>query len=460
MSFQLYLAFLVMTFLRPIELLAPDLAVYRPMLILSILLFIVSVVSASSSKKMAATKQHFSILIWFFIVVGVSVTMHEGVGRGIATMVEFGPTPMLFVTSVLNLTSIERLRKAGRVLVICIVIQALMGINAYYTGFMVDLLFYREGLSAPLDGSAMPGGGANPMGGIASDIPAFDQSGGHLWRMRSFGFLSDPNDFAQMLVATLPLLVVFYRQRAFFRNLFAVGIPAAAMVFSIYLTHSRGALLGLASLTFFGVKRKLGTVTTSLLVVVAMMGAMAADFTGGRAYTANEESAGGRVDAWSEGMVMLRSSPIWGVGYNRFQEHHTHTAHNSFVLCFAELGVWGYFLWLGMIVLVFKQLNMSIEATPASAEEHRWALALRTAMVGFFTCAMFLSRAYHPPLYILMSLGIGAWYCTKQIVTGPAAVPFAQPVKWKGTAAWITVLSIIFFWAIVVVKTATTGKSV
>lgn len=452
MSFQLYLAFLVMTFLRPIELLAPQLAEYRPMLILSILLFIASIVSASSSKKMAATKQHLSILIWFFIVVGVSVIMHEGVGRGISTMVEFGPTPMLFVTSVLNLTSIERLRKAGKVLVICIVIQALMGINAYFTGFMVDLLFYKEGLSAGVESKVS--------GGMASDIPYFDQAGGHLWRMRSFGFLSDPNDFAQMLVATLPLLVVFYRQRAFFRNLFFVGLPAMAMVFSIYLTHSRGALLGLASLAFFGVKRKLGTFTTSLLVAVAMMGAMAADFTGGRSYTANEESAGGRIDAWSEGMVMLRSSPIWGVGYNRFQEHHTHTAHNSFVLCFAELGVWGYFLWLGLIVLVFKQLGMSIESTPSTQEEHRWALALRTALVGFFTCAMFLSRAYHPPLYILLSFSIGAWYCTKQIVKGPAAEPFAKPVNWKGTSAWLTFGSILFFWVIVVVKTATTGKSI
>ena len=43
-------SFLVMTFLRPIELLAPELADLRPMLILSILLFIASIVSASSSR--------------------------------------------------------------------------------------------------------------------------------------------------------------------------------------------------------------------------------------------------------------------------------------------------------------------------------------------------------------------------------------------------------------------------
>lgn len=452
MAFPLYLVFLVMTFLRPIELLAPDWAVYRPMLVLSVLVFVASIVSATSRKQMAATRQHLSILAWFFVVVGVSVTLHEGVRLGLGAMVEFGPTLMLFVASVLNLTSIERLRMAGKVLVLCIFIQAVMGIHAYYTGVLVELLFYREGLSDPTPAQER-------MHGPASGIPAYDQSGGHLWRMRSFGFLSDPNDFAQMLVTVLPLLLVFYRQRAYLRNLLFVIMPTGVMVFSIYLTHSRGALLGLASLAFFGVKRALGTFKTGVLVAVAMVGAMGIGFTGGRAYTANEESAGGRIDAWSAGLRMLKSSPLVGVGYDRFQDHHSHTAHNSFVLCFAELGVWGYFLWLGLIVLVFKQLNMAIEATTPADEEHRWALALRTALVGFFTCAMFLSRAYHPPLYILMAFSLSAWYCTQRKFKGPVAQRLARPVDWKGTTFWLEIGSIAAFWVIVVVKLATTGMS-
>ena len=37
-------------------------------------------------------------------------------------------------------------------------------------------------------------------------IPALDKSGWFLWRLKSVGFLADPNDFAQVLVMTLPML--------------------------------------------------------------------------------------------------------------------------------------------------------------------------------------------------------------------------------------------------------------
>lgn len=451
MVFQLYLFSIVMTFLRPVELLAPELAVFRPMLVLQVLVLMVSIGAALSAKEMAASPLHLKLLGVFILVVGVSVTKVEGFGPGLAAMVEFAPTPMLFLTTVLNLTSMDRLRRAGRMLVICVVTLSGLSIYAYHTGYLAELLVYREGLASALGAGVFEE--FNP-------IPAQDQSPGHLSRLRSFGFLNDPNDFAQVMVATLPLLLVFLRKGMFVRNLVVVGLPASALVYATYLTHSRGALLGLASLGFFGVKRRLGTLKTSILVTVAMTGAMALDFTGGRAYTADEESAGGRVDAWSQGMVMLRGNPFFGVGYGRFAEHHSHTAHNSFVLCFAELGTVGYFLWLGLIVLVFKQLNQAIEAVKPGQEAYQWALALRTGLVGFFTCAVFLSRAYHPPVYILLAFAIGAAYCSREYLPGAVKGRQPGPLAWRATTFWLEVGSIFFIYVIVVLKTLTTGKSI
>jgi len=332
-----------------------------------------------------------------------------------------------------------------------VVTLAVLSLYAYYTGYMAELLVYREGLASALGSHVVE---------EVSPIPALDQSPGHLSRLRSFGFLNDPNDFAQVMVATLPLLMVFLRKGMLIRNLIMVGLPASALIYATFLTHSRGALLGLASLSFFGVKRRLGTVKTSMLVAGAMMGAMALDFTGGRAYTADEESAGGRVDAWSQGMIMLGSNPLFGVGYGRFAEHHTHTAHNSFVLCFAELGTVGYFLWLGLIVLVFKQLNQAIEAVKPGQEAYQWALALRTALVGFFTCAVFLSRAYHPPVYILLAFAIGAAYCAREYLPAAVGGRPPEPLAWRATTFWLEVGTIFFIYVIVVLKTATTGKSI
>ena len=59
-----------------------------------------------------------------------------------------------------------------------------------------------------------------------------------------------------------------------------------------------------------------------------------------------DESNAGRLDAWSAGLGMFRQQPFFGVGYNMFTDHNEITAHNSFVLCFAELGLFGYFIWL------------------------------------------------------------------------------------------------------------------
>jgi putative inorganic carbon (HCO3(-)) transporter len=452
MSFRLYLLFVIMTFLRPIELMAPELVFLRPMLVLSILVLISSLVSASATKVSAGTSQHFRVMNSFMLVIGVSVILRQGLVLGISAMMEFAPTMIFYVVTLLNLTSIERLRKAGTVLVICILCQLSLSIYSYYSGFMADAMFYKEGLESSVEGRGE--------GGLASDIPALDLSVGHLWRMRSFGFLNDPNDFAQMLVAVMPMLLVFYRTGRHLRNAVFVLAPAAGLLFGIYHSHSRGALLGLASLSFFGIKRILGTTKTVVMVSVVVMAAMGLNMTGGRAYTANEESAGGRIDAWSEGLKMLVSHPVLGVGYGHFIEFHHHTAHNSFVLCFAELGVVGYFLWLGMIVIVFKQLNMAIEACNPQEEEYRWALALRTSLVGFFACAMFLSRSYHPPLFMLLGYATAAWHCAKGRTQGtPQGALLAAPVKWRGTTVKLEIFSLIVFYIIVIYKTLTVGRT-
>jgi hypothetical protein len=76
--------------------------------------------------------------------------------------------------------------------------------------------------------------------------------------------------------------------------------PAAGSQQPQLLTHSRGAVVGLASLLFVGMRQTLG--------------------------------------------------PVFGVSYNSFTDHHERTTHNSFVLCFAELGLLGYFTWLALVV--------------------------------------------------------------------------------------------------------------
>lgn len=452
MTFKLYLLLMALSYLRPFDLFAPELAVYRPMLILLMIVLVMSLVTTRKTGGGILTGQHIRLIWALLLAVTMSVTLVEGFGNGMNSLVSFLPTVLLFLISGLNLTSLKRVKITGAVIVASLVVLSCMSIACFHTGFMKDVLILKQhGSDDSAELAAMD----------VNEIPALDTSGRYLWRVRSVGFLADPNDFAQTIVCFMPVLFAFYQARRHLRNLLFLGLPAGILLYTIFLTHSRGSLLGLAALFFFNIKERLGTIKTGLLLGTMAMGAMAFNFTGGRAYSANEESAGGRIDAWSEGLVMLRNYPILGVGYQRFSEHHSHTAHNILVVTFGEIGFVGYWIWLGLIILTFKQLSQAIKLVPVNADEHTWLIRLRTSIFGFFTCGMFLSRAFEPPLFILLILCLGVWHAGKmQVSNTPAAKELAAPMLWRGRTVLLMFISIMAIWSIVMIKTMTVGRSV
>ena len=64
----------------------------------------------------------------------------------------------------------------------------------------------------------------------------------------------------------------------------------------------------------------------------------------------NEDDS--RVAAWVTGLGIFKAHPVFGIGIDNFSDYNEtgNTAHNSYVLCLAELGMFGYFFWMGMIV--------------------------------------------------------------------------------------------------------------
>src|SRR5690606_13952047 len=130
-----------------------------------------------------------------------------------------------------------------------------------------------------------------------------------------------------------------------------VWLPAAILLYALWLTRSRGGMLGLSVVLAYSMLQRTGPVRAGIAVAAFAMAVIATGATGGRGYSAGEASAGGRIDAWSEGLTMLGNHPVFGVGYGNFGEHHDYTAHNSFVLAFSELGLVGYLFWLALLVL-------------------------------------------------------------------------------------------------------------
>lgn len=420
MGFRTYLLYLFMVFVRPIEQFLPEMMALRPILILWIVTFITGVVEAKKSGGSAAQPVHYGMLFGMTVVVTCSL-LFTGYLSNISWAVgEFSTPAMLFVLTALNVTTVERFKKTCRFLLICVILLTLESLSSYYLGFRVDELIIRqlasENVIIPKDLAA---------------VPAQDTSGAFIWRIRSVGFLRDPNDFAQTLVMVLPWLFMFTPATGSLLKQTWRVLPLASLIFlTLNHTHSRGGLLGLAAMLIFSLKTRLGNVKTGALLALAFGAFQFLGLGGGREISSKEQSANERIEAWADGMLMLKQHPLFGVGYGNFTEHHLRTAHNSYVLCFSELGLLGYFFWIGLIVMGMKSVNRVIACAPPGSDSQRLATLLRISMIGFLVCAWFLSRTYIPTLYILMALGVCLLYCARK-ETDPKQYPeLHAPMKW------------------------------
>src|SRR5205823_6438034 len=54
-----------------------------------------------------------------------------------------------------------------------------------------------------------------------------------------------------------------------------------------------------------------------------------------------------RIELWSDGLTEMKTSPVFGIGFNSYSDHVGQVAHNSFVHTFVELGIVGGALFLG-----------------------------------------------------------------------------------------------------------------
>lgn len=444
MSFVIFVVYIVCTYLRPFEILAPGLAPYRPMLILSLVAVASAGLRAMSRQEVACRPVHFGLLGLFVASISLSQVANGYVGGALTAALDFSAAAMLAVLCFLNLTSTRRLHVTCVVILFSLMALAALGVLSFHTGFMADDLVLQQTAPSFSDVDET----FEVQDGVA---PSDDKSGRFFLRVRGVGFLNDPNDFSQALVTVLPLLWWLYVPGRRLRNLFVVWGPGMLLSYAIYLTQSRGALLGVIAIVLLVMQKVLGTLRTMLLATVVVVGVGALSF-GGRQVSTKEESAAQRIEAWEEGLNMLRSKPILGVGYGNFTDHHYLTAHNSFVLCFAELGLVGYFAWLGMIVLTYKGLNQAVRLAPPEAAESRLAIALRASLMAFLACSWFLSRTYSPGLFVLMPLGVASWFRIRQIhESDPRSAP-AQPVYWRMSTLFMMVVSLLGVYAFVLLQ--------
>jgi hypothetical protein len=246
-----------------------------------------------------------------------------------------------------------------------------------------------------------------------------------LYRIRGLGLINDPNDFGQVLVCQIPLMFMFWRKKKMFLNIAFVVLPVCALLFGVYLTQSRGALLALMAVAIVAARRRIGTVPALVLAGMLFAGAMALNFTGGRAISA--ESGEDRTALWGEGLEILRAHPLFGGGFGNMPDYTDDhkTAHNSLVVCAAELGLFGLYFWSLFLfptvrdALVISSPAKVTEGEPIVPEEspvpqpewrgeevdkaeiNRLGRLVVLSLTGFLVAGWFLSRAYVMTFFLL-----------------------------------------------------------
>jgi O-antigen ligase len=227
-------------------------------------------------------------------------------------------------------------------------------------------------------------------------------------RVRYRGILADPNELALALVIALPFAMTIFAQRRSLLSLLllimAFTITLPVVVWSASRTGQLAFVAVVAVYMLQQVRWK-GLLAAAVLAAPVML-------LGGRSGAAADESAMERLEAWSAGMAMFKSSPVWGIGKSQFGEHYIITAHNSFVLEAAELGLVGMVLWVGVLYTGLKIALLAIRryrGRPDGALPCAWARALLASLCGIAVGTSFLSLGYHPVVWLFFAFP-GAYY--------------------------------------------------
>lgn len=269
-------------------------------------------------------------------------------------------------------------------------------------------------------------------------------------RIRGSGLVEDPNELGQLLLVALCFLGFFYRKgrSASFTFPLLILPLSALLVYGVYLTRSRGTLLGLLALVFvifYQSGRK-----TWALVMTGFTAALAgvAKLTDGRGIGIQEGSD--RLILWGDGLQIFKSSPLIGIGYGAYLESSDMTAHNSFILCMAEQGWIGYFFWMGALVVTYYELySLNKHATQQlhGLEELQDIRIMQRTLVVWTVTSFFLSLTYAPMFYLVVGMSVAAITAVQRRLAEDGGlapvVPLVRPFVWARATLLAQVASVV-----------------
>ncbi len=234
-------------------------------------------------------------------------------------------------------------------------------------------------------------------------------------RLSGTGSMGNPNDLASLIVLVLPFVLGnLFRseagknggvQKILMGRI--VGVCCLGILLTgLWLSQSRGAFMALGGMAIaYSFIHGKSSIKKILYTVILLMLPLTLFLSIGRDESEQEDSSESRMNYAVTGFKMLKSSPIWGVGYGNyprlydsytslFLEEGERTAHSSWVLVMSETGLVGLGIFGALFASVIRRAWLVREQEPS----------FFLSMVGYGIAMSFLSHSYLVYIYILYSL--------------------------------------------------------
>jgi putative inorganic carbon (hco3(-)) transporter len=237
------------------------------------------------------------------------------------------------------------------------------------------------------------------------------------------GVYADENNFSMVFVVAQPF--IWYAGFLFKNKLLRWGLWLIIPFgwHAVFLTASRGGLIGLAVVTLL-VAIRAKSKAFGLLLIPAFIAAymwQAGDLMKSRAGTIEtyktEASANQRLEAWSAATAMIADNPLLGVGltsfgpaFSSYSEFHPREAHNTFLQISAEsgliAGVSYVIVVLTSLLALWRNGNRYRQRGELMTENRLFLLneAILVAFAGLAMCSVFLSHQIFEMFYFLCLL--------------------------------------------------------
>ncbi len=217
------------------------------------------------------------------------------------------------------------------------------------------------------------------------------------------GIFANPNEMAYGLVVLIPLGVMLASRLPLLLRLLTWSL-AAVFVVAIYLSFSRGSLIGLAAVgAYIALRQKSGLARVAIIGLL-VAGALAASLYWTRDVgfenVEGDANFNERLTTYRVAWAMYTSSPVLGVGINcsvvawplfapaQLNHHKWLITHNTFIQALSETGTTGFVLFVSFLGAVLLRAWKAGRSAVAPERIREIGAALEISFWGFVVCGM------------------------------------------------------------------------